>query len=186
MAVNQVIYNGETIVDLTGDSVTPETLLEGTTAHSANGEKIVGTLSIQSITESVLAQVLERDKAKYPVGAIYISTASTNPATLLGFGTWEQIKDTFLLAAGSTYAAGSTGGEATHTLTTNEMPSHHHTSHGISIYTTGNQVNLALRSVELGQQHTGTAVMRVNNTGGGKAHNNMPPYLAVYVWKRTA
>jgi microcystin-dependent protein len=122
----------------------------------------------------------------YPVGAIYMSAASTNPATLFGFGTWEQIQDRFLLAAGSSYSAGSTGGEATHTLTTNEMPSHNHTSHGISIATTGNSVNLALRSVELGNQHTGTAVMRVNNTGGGKAHNNMPPYLAVYVWKRTA
>ncbi len=186
MGVSQVNYGGETLIDLTEDTVTPETLLEGTTAHAANGERIAGTLSIQSIIDSVLAQVLERDKQKYPVGAIYISAASTNPATLLGFGTWTQIKDTFLLAAGSTYAAGSTGGEASHTLTTNEMPSHHHTSHGVSIATVGNSVNLALRSVELGNLHTGTAVMRVNNTGGGKAHNNMPPYLAVYVWKRTA
>ena len=50
----------------------------------------------------------------YPVGSIYISAASTSPATLFG-GTWEQIKDTFLLAAGDTYTAGETVGEAEHT-----------------------------------------------------------------------
>lgn len=186
MAVNQVIYGGETLIDLTNDSVTPETLLEGATAHDASGNPITGTLSLQSITDAVLAQVLEQDKKKYPVGKLWISESPTNPADILGFGTWTRIQDTFLLAAGSTYSAGSTGGEATHTLTTNEMPSHNHTSHGISIATTGNAVNLALRSVELSNKHTGDAVMRVNNTGGGAAHNNMPPYLAVYVWKRTA
>ena len=61
----------------------------------------------------------------YPVGSIYLSVNSTNPGTIFG-GTWEQIKDRFLLACGSTYSNGSTGGEAKHTLTTNEMPSHSH------------------------------------------------------------
>ena len=62
----------------------------------------------------------------YPVGAIYISVNSINPATLFGFGTWNQIEDRFLLAAGPTYTAGSTGGEAEHTLTELEMPAHDH------------------------------------------------------------
>ena len=61
----------------------------------------------------------------YPVGSIYLSTSSTSPQTLFG-GTWQRIQDRFLLCAGSTYAAGKTGGEAEHTLTVNEMPSHTH------------------------------------------------------------
>ena len=61
----------------------------------------------------------------YPVGSIYMSVNSTNPKTLFG-GTWVQIKDRFLLAAGTTYKAGATGGEAAHTLTASEMPSHNH------------------------------------------------------------
>ena len=63
----------------------------------------------------------------YPVGSIYISVNSTSPASLFG-GTWEQLKDRFLLSAGNTYTAGSTGGEANHTLTVDEMPSHSHST----------------------------------------------------------
>lgn len=61
--------------------------------------------------------------ALYPVGAVYISVNSTSPASLFG-GTWESIGGRFLLGADSTYTAGSTGGEATHKLTVNEIPSH--------------------------------------------------------------
>lgn len=116
----------------------------------------------------------------YPVGSIYMSVNSTNPGTLFG-GTWSQIKDTFLLACGSTYANGSTGGSATHTLTVDEMPSHHHSlarTTGAGSNTTGTGV----------PPHNGVwqADMQTNYTGGGNAHNNMPPYLAVYMWQRTA
>lgn len=62
----------------------------------------------------------------YPVGSIYISANSTSPATLFG-GTWSMIKDKFILLAGDTYRAGSTGGEASHKLTIDEMPRHNHT-----------------------------------------------------------
>lgn len=67
----------------------------------------------------------------YPIGSIYTSTRNVSPASFIG-GTWTQIKDTFLLTAGDTYQAGTTGGEATHTLTTSEMPSH---AHGLNNHT---------------------------------------------------
>jgi len=95
-------------------------------------------------------------------------------------GTWERIQDTFLLAAGSTYAAGSTGGEATHTLTVDEMPSH---SHNISVGKDAASGNAQWRPFSWGG---GTGQSSTQPIGGGQAHNNMPPYLAVYVWKRTA
>lgn len=124
----------------------------------------------------------------YPIGAIYISVNNTNPATLFG-GTWEQIQDRFLLSAGNTYTAGATGGEATHKLTVNEIPDHWHeasasTNKEPAIYPNwGSLTGWGLTAQYLngtgGAWHTGGA-------GGGQAHNNMPPYLVVYMWKRTA
>ena len=122
----------------------------------------------------------------YPVGAIYMSAAATNPGTLFGFGTWEQIKDTFLLAAGSTYAAGSTGGEATHTLTEDEIPAHRHK---ITYPNAGGPYGDAAIGYPTSSGTTKTwmaEMCKTESVGGGTAHNNMPPYLAVYMWKRTA
>lgn len=117
----------------------------------------------------------------FPVGYIYLSVNNTNPGTFLG-GTWAQIKDRFLLAAGDTYTNGATGGEATHTLTETEMPSHTHE------YTTNNRGS---GSNQAGRAYYGTNggstwQIQTTATGGGGAHNNMPPYLVVYMWKRTA
>lgn len=147
--------------------------------------------SIQTQVNGILELV-------YPKGAIYISTVATNPSVLFGFGAWEQIEDVFLLGAGSAYTAGSTGGESTHTLTVQEMPVHSHTvnahSHAIGldndttvgtygwslhVSANGNSVTGAHKTVT-----SGTSSPNTNTIGGGVAHNNMPPYLAVYVWKR--
>ena len=124
----------------------------------------------------------------YPVGSIYMSVNNTDPSTLFG-GTWEQLKDRFLLGAGSTYSNGATGGSATHKLTVNEMPSHKHT--GIE-YDNGNSVSLSESGntgYNISWSKTGNSTrsdLQTNSTGGSKAHNNMPPYLVVYMWKRTA
>lgn len=125
----------------------------------------------------------------YPVGAVYISVTNVNPSTILG-GTWEQIQDKFLLACGSTYANGSTGGEATHTLTETEMPSHTHNIH--SSIGDGGRINGGYNAPSGSSTYnipftlTNDTNYIVNrNAGGGQPHNNMPPYLAVYVWKRT-
>lgn len=156
----------------------------------------------------------------YPVGAVYISAVNTNPSTLFG-GTWEQIKDKFILSAGDTYSAGATGGEANHTLSAAEMPVHKHdvsvpssgastTGSGgvhthLGYYIADTVTNGASRRL-VSNQYGATSVDEVNasagahthstpnhshtvsesNKGSGSAHNNMPPYLAVYVWKRTA
>lgn len=120
----------------------------------------------------------------YPIGSIYLSTNSNSPSTFLG-GTWERIQDKFLLASGSTYSAGSTGGEETHKLTIDEMPKH---THSIK---SGNKNNtwVAPNGV-LAYQYQGETALISDEwtvaTGGDQPHNNMPPYLAVYVWKRTA
>lgn len=122
----------------------------------------------------------------YPVGSIYMSVNSTSPSTLFG-GTWEQIKDSFLLASGDTYENGSTGGEATHTLTTNEMPSHSHREANSTVVYNNSSSNRFATSGSGTKISLATGLdINTNSTGGGQAHNNMPPYLAVNVWKRTA
>lgn len=119
----------------------------------------------------------------HPVGSIYQSTDATSPADLFG-GTWEQVKDVFLLAAGDSHEAGSTGGEETHTLTKAEIPDHAHT-----LKYTGQSVTEGVNAIRLYQ----AASNQYNAYSGGQssdcgdqAHNNMPPYLAVYTWRRTA
>ena len=118
----------------------------------------------------------------HPIGSIYQSTDATSPADLFG-GTWEQIKDVFLLAAGDSHAAGSTGGEEEHILTAAEMANH---THGYD-YTgqsdaTGTGAIKIVSPNGTANAYTGEATSNC----GGQAHNNMPPYLAVYTWRRTA
>ncbi len=119
----------------------------------------------------------------YPIGSIYISTTDTNPGTLFT-GTWEKIENRFLLASGSSYQLGSTGGEATHKLTINELPSHtHNASAGQFISTSPNVTPGTLMSFDSGQ-YKRYSMNSTSSTGGSKAHNNMPPYLVVSIYKR--
>ena len=148
----------------------------------------------------------------YPIGSIYISAASTSPSTLFG-GTWEQIKGRFLLAAGENEAntttdfggmsagelnrpAGELGGEPKHTDTANEMPSHEHairSDDGAKTYfccTSGSGgtdgPGYSFNDSQADQNQNISGAFYATATGGGQPHNNMPPYLAVYVWKRIA
>lgn len=127
----------------------------------------------------------------YPVGAVYIAVNEKSPANLFG-GTWERIKDRFLLAAGDTYSLGNTGGEISHQLTTDEMPSHRHQAHFNQVVDESGGGNYGLN---VGGDGAKGRVIVYNNynynsgeyigyEGGNAAHNNMPPYLTVYVWKR--
>lgn len=115
----------------------------------------------------------------YPVGSVYISFSELSPADIYG-GIWERVKDTFLIAAGDEYVAGSVGGEAMHTLTVDEMPRHAH-----HIYK-GEGSSAAYRFTPAG---TGVDAQNFADTayeGSNSAHNNMPPYIAVYMWRRVS
>lgn len=135
--------------------------------------------------ENLLIQANMNFNLIYPVGSIYMSTVNVNPATIFG-GTWEQLKDTFLLGAGDSYTAGDTGGEATHTLTENEMPSH---THAVKMNSSNSEASgYGLTQTGAFQDRVlisrSSADMVSTLTGGGGAHNNMPPYLVVYMWRR--
>ena len=142
----------------------------------------------------------------YPVGSIYMSVNSTSPSVLFG-GTWERLKDSFLLSAGDTYTAGDTGGEATHTLTEPELPvveghfslRRFGTSTAQLVQNSGSADTNTMR-VTHDQSYADSTGVGVASSGGsaqtnqkismtfgqGNAHNNLPPYLVVYMWKRVA
>ena len=139
----------------------------------------------------------------YPVGSIYMSVNSTNPGNLFG-GTWEQIQGRFLLGQGSGYSAGATGGEANHALLDSEMPSHRHwitaasyddgngTGTGANNQYYGLWADAGSYSADDSWGNYGRYSAWAGGNGSGQAHrdvvahNNMPPYLVVYIWKRTA
>lgn len=150
----------------------------------------------------------------YPVGSYYCSSVSTDPHELFG-GTWEQVKGRFIFACDSSHPAGTTGGEASHLLTVDELPQH---THMVSIFTGGSDDagsydtrffspdgrsstvssgNAKVYHVwkwtanktwgtNYGVYGTGDPAGNALITGGNAAHNNMPPYEAAYCWKRTA
>lgn len=126
--------------------------------------------------------IKEAIESIYPVGSIYMSVNEVNPGTLFG-GEWEQIKDRFLLACGDTYSNGSTGGEATHKLTVDEMPSHNHKNYNARWSQLGYQSGGGMWGFSADSAEEPQILKAV---GGNQEHNNMPPYLAVYMWKRVS
>lgn len=171
----------------------------GTTTYKATIDKIAPVRSVNGETGNVNISPL----AAYPVGSIYMSVNSTSPATLFG-GTWEQLEDRFLLGAGKTYAAGDTGGEAAHTLTGEELPKTSGewwmrrmswgTGSSQSAALFGGASGIASSAAGSGSSDSVAYYNGAPRTpdrikiafGNDEAHNNMPPYLAVYIWKRTA
>lgn len=129
----------------------------------------------------------------YPVGSIYLAMNTTNPSLLFG-GTWERIKDRFLLGCGDSYTSiGTYGGEESHTLTVDEIPSHQHDSQNYftgepqESYRSDTDKYFTPMAVKSGGGGTeATLKGAVMSTGGNKPHNNMPPYVTCYIWQRTA
>lgn len=126
--------------------------------------------------------------AAWPVGSIYMSMQATSPATLFG-GTWVAMEGQFLLGATTSsnlYPPLSMGGEAAHALTESEIPSHLHAE---TLYFTGGQdTNLYAYQTYASYNPESSLALSgyTGRTGGGMQHNNMPPYIAVYMWRRTA
>ena len=135
----------------------------------------------------------------YPVGSVYINAGvATNPATLLGFGTWEAFgAGRVPIGVGSltdgnseskTLVMGDTGGSFSHTLTAAQMPAHKHTPDDSSSFLTNSSPGDAIQLIDAsgnGTEGVGTQT-ETNVVGSGNAHPNMQPWVAVYMWKRTA
>lgn len=157
-------------------------------ASTAGGVKLSDSTSSISSTSggiaatpaAVFAAIAEAKLAAWPIGSIYMSVNSTSPANLFG-GTWERISDTFLFAASSSYPAGSTGGEFTHTISKSELPS----------YTLADAVLAnGTNSAKVTTSNSGWGIPNwkygeITTGGDGSSFSLLPPYLSVWMWKRT-
>lgn len=150
-----------------------------------NGQTKANATTMNTLETNISNAIQDVLLAAHPIGSYYWSSNNTNPKDLFG-GTWTQIKDRFILAAGDTYAVGTTGGEATHTLTLLEMPTHNHglSNSNFASYHTQRDGN---SNWEFGgNNYLSGGNTTTTDTGSGQAHNNMPPYLVAYCWRRTA
>jgi hypothetical protein len=200
-----LVCNGTDIVTAT-NYMASATLPSATlSSPTMTGTPIAPTASPGTNTTQVAttAFVTAGLAAAYPVGAIFLSTVSTNPSTLLGFGTWVAYGTGRMLISqdGATYVAGATGGAATTTLAEANLPSHSHSisdpghahsvSHNAQQQNEGHQlaggpsrtVFPTTASITVASNTTG--ITGTNTTGSGTSFSNLPPYIAVYMWNRT-
>ena len=159
-----------------------------------NRNQLIDTLnaSNQVYTNEELSSKIDAIETKlnnvYPVGSIYVSIKNTNPGTLYG-GTWVSFGTGRTLVGVDTSqtefaTVEKTGGEKTHTLTIEEMPAHTHKF----MYRGGStsQTNSPFAENKPIIQGSNSYGANTTKTGGGAAHNNLQPYITVYMWKRTA
>lgn len=166
-------------------------------ASTAGGVKLSDSTSSTSSTNggiaatpaAVKAAIAEAKLAAWPIGSIYMTISNTSPESLFG-GTWERISERFLLGASGGFPAGATGGESAHTLTQSELPDYSlSVANGSNVIRskTGSSADayVQTQSSGWGIPNWESKTVTVASGGSGEAHNNMPPYLAVYMWKRT-
>lgn len=187
--ISQINYN-------VGTANSSSTLVSNYIKEGITLGGITGTLKVENAGLSA-----------YPIGSYYWSSNSTNPSELFG-GEWEQIKDTFVLAAGDKHNIGETGGEETHTLTQKELPNYNlpstsltgtfgdvyagseQTANGVfSSYTTITNryyQQISQSGPNAWRVYNFNATHSHNSGGSNVAHNNMPPYIVAYCWKRIA
>lgn len=150
----------------------------------------------QTVYDSIVSEIkIEILSETHPIGSYYWSENPINPAVLFG-GTWERIKDMFVLAAGDKYGCNTTGGEIAHKLVDKEMPQHAHMFRAdvgegdgvdfvVPTATGGTGVSsISTTGSAYAPGHWATRTWGTNICGGSVAHNNMPPYITAYCWKR--
>ena len=187
---------GSYLNDFYGDATNNELVIDYT---NTTGSDVVTSWETTPSDLKVPSEKLVKDTFDgiidivYPIGSIYMSVNSTSPATLFG-GTWEQIEDTFLLASGTTYCNGDTGGSADATLVL-----HNHSTNDTGEYFVTSE-NTGANNTRVTYSSSGNRYVDgmtdnttpfhhreyVSTEGTDGTGKNMPPYLAVNVWKRTA
>lgn len=143
---------------------------------------------VSFFVEALRSVIEDSDEKKYPVGRVYISLESTNPGSFLP-GTWTRITEGFLYPVGapSSGSVGHTGGETEVSLSNDNNGPHHHQQRGTTLVDRNNPHDNYI-NYQGGGDNTFYIKYeaQTNDVGKGKPHNNMPPYLTVFMWKRTS
>ena len=142
--------------------------------------KYSGNFNIPSLEFSMIIDLI------YPIGSIYMTVSDTNPFETIKFGVWEKIENKFLLASSNIHMNGETGGEENHTLSINEMPKHSHKMKYDSVGWTAIKQSSGTNGIVEYNKSSYDGQYSTEEVGNGNAHNNMPPYLVVNMWKRVA
>ena len=155
----------------------------GGTEYPVTDAEYVGGVDLDAATLNYAFQLM------HPVGSVYISTSSANPANIFGFGTWEPCcVGRFPLGVDENDPeiglSGIVGGEKEHTLTVAEMPNHYHNVNYGSSAPLG--LNSGSTGYKLNYEQGGTQQIYATATGGNQPHNNLQPYITCYMFKRTA
>lgn len=164
--------------------------VEASKAVTADSNKDITGIRNLTVTGTITNSSIISLSDVYPVGSIYINASDgTNPGTLLGFGTWVAFgagRVPVGIDATQTEfdTAEETGGAKTHTLTISEMPSHTHNL-GSKDSTAGDGGAFNEEFIEDPADTSNGPNVTSSSTGGGSAHNNLQPYIVVYMWKRT-
>lgn len=142
-------------------------------------------------SENLNKMQVEILKTMLPVGSRYVTQDNTNPSEILGFGTWERLKGKVCLGLDEDdtdfNTIGKTGGEKTHTLTINEMPSHNHNIITWNNYNSGTMTGVKVAKTIDNADGSSSSSQPIGKVGGGEAHNNLQPYEIVgYMWIRRA
>ena len=171
-----------TKADINGDAA--EAFSATTASTGANTTQVATTAFVQTALQAI-----------YPVGSIYMNAAvSTNPATLLGFGTWAAYAEGKVpvgkASSGTFDTLNATGGAETdsHTLTLSEIPSHNHSNGSYDrLLLQNGETTVASVDGSAGEPNLGSSGA-IQAAGGGAAHTHdiLQPYIVVYMWKRTA
>lgn len=202
--------NGQMSLETRGGTV----ISMGSTAGLVVDGRISAGKLILELKDGTEIQMGSSVDVAWPVGSIFISAVSTNPSTLLGGGTWVRFaKGRMLMSLDETQTEfdtlEETGGSKTHTLTEAEMPPHTHSgttgsggthTHGFTTWGHANNGADSGRSflrhtptgaavtydIDTGSAGAHTHTFTTQSTGGGQAFSTLPPYINVYMWKRTA
>jgi hypothetical protein len=199
-----LVSNGTDVVVATNYMASPTFSSPTLTGTPVAPTASAGTSTTQIATTAFVSAALA---AAYPVGSIYMAAVNTSPATLLGFGTWVRYGQGRMpiSADDSTYTLGATGGAATTTLSTANLPSHNHSAtstvtdpghvHSYN-YGSTNASNVSLNDIpfwygrsvtQVNSAVTGITVgTTIGSTGSGTAATTISPYIVVYMWNRTA
>ena len=149
-----------------------------------NGETLLNDTNLMAMQKGLMELV-------FPIGSTYITQSNTNPNTILGFGTWERLKGKIAVGLDEDDEdeyfdeIGKTGGEKSHTLTINEMPSHRHEREqtGRALYWDSDLTSMG--GLATGDNVQSSWSTNTTNVGGGQSHNNVQPYEVVgYMWIR--
>ncbi len=140
---------------------------------------------LQSTITAMQATISGQFNKFFPIGSLYYTGDDTfNPNTAEGWqGTWAKIEGRFILGSSDDYEVNDVGGEATHTLTINEMPPHDHNSINRNFVTYGGGGTFN-GSTSAGSDWA--LQEKTASTGGGEAFDIMPPYEVKHIWERTA